>query len=116
MSKKKKKKKKIPACLICFCQKWPENLIINFFWPKYFSYSVHKIYVVHIYKKCQDGELQMGTHNTCLYEEKRTLSTFWLKNNHLKPRAMPHQLHIIQSDEIPEVKICYGKISIKHFH
>ena len=29
----KKKKKKIPACLICFCQKWPENLIINFFWP-----------------------------------------------------------------------------------
>ena len=28
-----KKKKKIPACLICFCQKWPENLIINFFWP-----------------------------------------------------------------------------------
>ena len=29
-----KKKKKIPACLVCFCQKWPENLIINFFWPK----------------------------------------------------------------------------------
>ena len=34
----KKKKKKIPACLICFCQKWPENLIINFFWPYLFFF------------------------------------------------------------------------------
>ena len=29
--KKKEKKKKKPACLICFCKKWPENLISFFF-------------------------------------------------------------------------------------
>ena len=29
------KKKKLPACLIQFLKKWPQKLMINFFWPNY---------------------------------------------------------------------------------
>ena len=76
----KKKKKKIPACLICFCQKWPENLIINFFWPyiKTGPWDVGRLVcasTVHIFTSCERSLIQGSslTINICLLSQRGLL-------------------------------------------